>query len=318
MKPPTHGTAALQGVQPMESSGPPPAAETRDVPTRLEFLRPAHGIVNVAHVLATHALLVGWLWASWHALPLGVYVPLGALACLIHQRAMSEWMHEGAHFNLVRNRRWNDALTNVLACVWFGITVDDYRSTHFPHHANDAFFIDDDGDTAFLDIGSRREFRLAMMRDITGFTFLEQYRRFKAGSRGRGARSLALTLGVQGTLVLSLLWLGRIDGYVLYYATLALFYPLLNRLRVYGQHVAVDASGRSYFPGSAASRTIEAGFIDRVLVTSPRLLYHNEHHRWPHLPYRALRGLCVPSGDVNKYARSRWVVLRTIYRGLPA
>lgn len=288
------------------------------VPTRLEFLRPAHGIANVVHVLATHALLAAWLWATWRALPLEAYLPLGCLACLIHQRAMSEWIHEGAHFNLVRNRRLNDTLTNMLVCVWFGITVDDYRSTHFPHHAKDTFFVDDDGDTVFLEIGSRRGFWLAILRDLVGFTFLEQYRRFKAGGRGRGAHSLVLTLGVQGSLVLLLLWLGRVDAYVLYYATLALLYPLLNRIRVYGQHVAVDAEGRSHFPESAASRTIDAGFVDRVLVTSPRMLYHHEHHRWPHLPYRALSGLCVPSDDGNRYARSRWAVLRAIYRGLPA
>jgi fatty acid desaturase len=318
MKPPGDGGRDFQTMRATGPSGALRDAEMRGIPTRLEFLRPAHGIANVVHVLATHALLTGWLWASWHALPLGVYVPLGVLACLVHQRAMSEWIHEGAHFNLVRNRRWNDALTNVLTCVWFGITVDDYRSTHFPHHSRDAFFVEDDGDTVFLDIGSRGEFWRAIVRDVAGFTFLDQYRRFKAGGRGRRAGSLAVTLAVHGSVLLILLWLGRVDAYVLYFATLALLYPLLNRLRVYGQHVAVDAEGRSHFPESAASRTIDAGFIDRVLITSPRLLYHHEHHRWPHLPYRALSGLCVPSGDGNSYARSRWAVLRAIYRGLPA
>ena len=305
-------------MQATGASAPLSEAEPRGVPTRLEFLRPAHGIVNMAHVVATHALLATWLWVSWRVLPVGAYVPLGVLACLIHQRAMSEWIHEGAHFNLVKNRRWNDALTNLLACVWFGITVDDYRSTHFPHHAKDAFFVADDGDTVFLEIGSRREFWRAMVGDLAGLTFLEQYRRFKAGGRGRSAGSWALTLGVQASLVLLLLRSGRIDMYVIYYATLGLLYPLLNRIRVYGQHVSIDRDGHSHFAESAASRTIDAGFFDRVLVTSPRLLYHHEHHRWPHLPYRALAGLCTPSADVNSYARSRFAVLRAIYRGLPA
>jgi fatty acid desaturase len=300
------------------SSGSPGAARPPSpLPTRLQFLAPRHQVGNVLHLLATHAALIAWLWLSWRALPLVAYVPLGIVACLIHQRAMSEWIHEGAHFNLLRGRRWNDALTNVLACAWFGIGVDDYRATHFPHHAKDRFFVPEDGDTAFLDVGSRHELRRAVLQDLLGRTVLDQYHRFRAdGLRRRGAWFVVTMMLQLGTLAL-LFRLGRLDAWVLYYGTLACLYPLLNRLRVYGQHVTIDADGRSRFPESAASRTIDAGFVDRVLFTSPLLLYHHEHHRWPHLPHRALAGLCVPSADVNVFSSSRWRVLRMVYRGLP-
>ncbi|HUF83191.1 MAG TPA: fatty acid desaturase, partial [Acidimicrobiia bacterium] len=115
------------------------------------------------------------------------------------------------------------------------------------------------------------------------------------------------------------IWIGRVDAVVLYYGTLATLYPLLNRLRTYGQHVALDESGTSRFDGSGVSRTIDAGVLDHIVHTSPRLMYHHEHHQYPHLPYRALRRVVEPNGDdVNRYARSRWRVLRAVYAGLPA
>jgi fatty acid desaturase len=298
-----------------------PAADPAErLPSRLAFLSPSDGLSNVLHVLATHALLLLWFWLAWRTLPLWAYGLLTALACLVHQRAMSEWIHEGAHHNLVRDRRLGDILTNLLAGVWFGVTVDAYRSVHFTHHARRGFFVGDDPDTAFLVVDSRRGFRRAVLADLTGLTTLRQYRRFAAGATGgtaaRGGWLFAMAavhLGALGSAVT----LGRVDVYLVYYASLGLLYPLLNRLRVYGQHATLDADGRSLFAGSSTSRTIDAGLADRILFTSPRLLYHHEHHLWPHLPYRALRHLCVPCADVNRYARGRWPVLRAVYRGLP-
>jgi hypothetical protein len=110
--------------------------------------------------------------------------------------------------------------------------------------------------------------------------------------------------------------LGRLEAPFLYYLSLVTLYPLLNRLRTYSQHVTIAASG-SVFAGSTASRTIDAGLLDRIFHTSRLLMNHHEHHLNPHLPYRALRHLVEPTEDRNRYAKSRWSVLRSIYAGLP-
>jgi hypothetical protein len=127
---------------------------------------------------------------------------------------------------------------------------------------------------------------------------------------------LAAVAAVQVALVAVLWRIGRLDAWVLYYGTLATAYPLLNRLRTYGQHLTIDASGRGRLVPSGASRTIDAGLLDRIVFTSPRLMYHDEHHREPHLPWRALRAIARPCDDPNRYARSRWAVMRALWRGL--
>ena len=286
---------------------------------RRTYLTPTHGALNVAHVLATHAALVVWFWLGAR-LPWVVFIPGSVFASLVHQRAMSEWAHEAAHGNLVATRRWNDLLADALTGVWLGLAITTYRATHLVHHDRDAFFLEGDADTYFLLVRSRREFWAAILGDVTGMTIVRQYLRFRPASEPRPGlpplRRLVVTAAAQVLLIATLFQLGRLDAYVLYYGTLLLGYPLLNRLRTYGQHVTL-ADGRAQFVGSATSRTTDGGVLDRVLFTSPRLLYHHEHHRQPHLPYRALRVLCEPSDDVNRYSRRRWVVLRAVYAGLP-
>jgi fatty acid desaturase len=284
------------------------------MPARREFLTPWHGVLNVLHVLATHALLVAWFWLG-RRLPLALYVPLSVLAALIHQRAMSEWIHEAAHGNLLPWRRWNDRLGDALAGVWFALRVSAYRTTHLPHHALDAFFVDDDADTRFLTVGSRRELIGKVLADLSGLTVLRQYGRFE-GVPGARAGWLLVVAGVQATLVAALWRVGRLDAWLLYYGTLATAYPLLNRLRTYGQHATIDAAGRGRLVPSGASRTIDAGLLDRIVFTSPRLMYHDEHHREPHLPWRALRSVAKPCDDPNRWADSRWAVMRAVWRGL--
>jgi len=294
--------------------------EPTTVPKRREFLTPWHGAVNVAHILATHALLLAWFWLGFRFLPLAISIAGSLPVCLVHQRAMSEWIHEGAHFNIVPSHRWNDRFTNLLAGMWFALPVRVYRAIHLQHHRRHDFFVTDDPDTVFLEVRSRREFWLGIVRDLTGLTILRQLGRFNESElvSPRERRATVFSAIAIVALFVVAIRIGRIDAALLYYGTLATLYPLLNRLRTYGQHVAIEASGESRFDGSGVSRTIDAGVLDRIVHTSPRLLYHFEHHQYPHLPYRALRQIVVPSDDPNRYTRSRWRVLRAVYAGLPA
>lgn len=292
-------------------------ARRRTIPARRDFLQARHGARNLAHVALDHALLLAWFALAPGVVGWAVYVPASLLACLVHQRAMSEWMHEGAHHNLLPHRRWNDRLTNVLAGVWFLMPVARYRATHFAHHAKAAFFVADDPDTEFLDVDSKRDFRRAVWRDLCGLTILGQFRRFGAKAPVETPGWRVTAAAVHGGVLAAALALGRLDVPILYYGTLGTLYPLLNRLRVYAQHVTLEPGGASRFRGSPTSRTIDGGWWDRILHTSPRLLYHHEHHAYPHLPYRALPGLVEPTSDVNRFAAKRWPVLRAIYRGLP-
>ena len=287
---------------------------------RRTHLRPRDSLLNVAHLAATDAVLIAWFWLGFAWLPWWAYVPLSLAACVIHQRAMSEWIHEAAHYSLMGSRRGNDILGNLLSGIWFALPVGVYRASHTAHHRADGFFGPDDPETVFLDVPTQREFRRAILRDLVGGTMVVQYRRFRAEqSEGGGGLGLRIVFaGCLLALLAGMVWLGRLDVIVLYYGSLVTLYPLLNRLRTLVQHARLDPDGRAVVAGSHVSRTTDCGWFDRLVWTSPRLLYHEEHHRYPFLPWRALAELCEPSDDVNHYTARRVPVLRAIYRGLPA
>ena len=287
---------------------------------RRTHLRPRDSLLNVGHLAATDAVLIAWFWLGFAWLPWWAYVPLSLVACVIHQRAMSEWIHEAAHYSLTGSRRWNDILGNLLSGIWFALPVGVYRASHTAHHRADGFFGPDDPETVFLDVPTQREFRRAIVRDLVGGTMVVQYRRFRAEqSEGGGGLGLRIVFaGCLLALLAGMAWLGRLDVIALYYGSLVTLYPLLNRLRTYVQHARLDAEGVATVEGSHVSRTTDCGVVDRIVWTSPRLLYHDEHHRYPYLPWRALAELCEPSEDVNRYITRRVPVLRAIYRGLPA
>ena len=300
------------------------SADTGPERANLAELRRAHlrrvdSSLNVLHLAGTDALMIAWFWLGYLWLPWWAYGPLSLIACIVHQRSMSEWIHEAAHYSLMQSRRWNDIIGNLLSGIWFALPVGVYRASHTAHHRADGFFGPEDPETVFLDVESQRAFRRAIARDLVGGTVVVQYRRFRAEQSEGGGLGLRLVFaGCLFALLLAMFWLGRLDVIALYYGSLVTLYPLLNRLRTYVQHACLDDDGHAVVAGSHISRTTDCGLVDRVLWTSPRLLYHDDHHRYPYLPWRALALLCEPSADANRYVTRRIPVLRAIYRGLPA
>lgn len=68
-------------------------------------------------------------WAGW------VWTPLALVTIGNRQRALGNVLHDAGHGNLWRNRKGNDALTNVLLSPLLFTSLNRYRSSHFQHHA---------------------------------------------------------------------------------------------------------------------------------------------------------------------------------------
>ncbi len=292
------------------------ARPRRVPPTRAEEL------ANVSALLLTHAALLSF-FAVASAFPgARVLWLLAPVACVLHQKALSEWMHEGAHWNVLADRAWNDRVSQWLACAPMFEDVVAHRTSHFRHHVSrEGFFAPGDPDTALLAVRSRRDLVLGFVEDMVGITAVRTLRAPR-GSGGGGARvpvivacsylAAALALAVLGP---PLAWL----AVPVYLLSLALLYPMFNRLRVYTQHIELGPDGTVVI-GSETSRTVRvrrAAFLDRALVASRVMVFHAEHHRYPALPFRQLEKVCVPSDDPNRYHESRLGLMRRIYLGLP-
>lgn len=301
---------------------------------RADYLTSLNGLTNVASILAFHAGLVAWFVLGYQFLPLMVYLVFSPVVCIVHLRAMSEWVHEASHYNLVPDKQWNDILVNILSGVFLGNTVSMYRAGHMRHHQKSTFFQTDDPDTNFCIVRSRGDLIRSVLKDISGISAVSAYfsyyllpyfkrheENLVRSHNNKALLPIAFLIVVHVTVIAGLYQVGRLDAYVFYYATVLTLYPLFNRIRAYGQHVYFDSADRAVLEHSTASRTVDAGLLDRVFITSRVMMYHYEHHKYPGLPWRALRAMSEAGEgadpyDRNAYLGRRWPTLSAIFRGL--
>lgn len=299
----------------MDAPGP------QDLPLRRRYLGRRHGLANCAYLLAMHAGLLAWLCWGRELLPYPVFIVVSVAFCLVHQRILSEWFHEATHWNLVPGRRWNDALADLLIGTFNGTRVRNNRAGHFRHHAVTVYFTADDPDTRGSAAASRGELVRGLLRDLSGASALTT---FLAAARGGEGRNLPAALAWLGALLLLhgalLVWsvlAGRADIYPIYFVTLLTLYPIANRFRLYAQHASLETDGSYKLNGSGASRTFHASLVEQVLLHSPMIMYHNEHHAAPNLPYRALRARSRSGTDANAFGRNGIRFARTVVIRLP-
>jgi fatty acid desaturase len=291
------------------------------VSTTYDRLSAREGVLNLLRILLFHAGLAAWFVVLAPALAWPIMIPASILLCYIHQREISEWIHEAAHGNLIPSRTWNDRFANWLCGVFMLIPIGGYRLAHFSHHSVQRFFSPSDPDTALYALNSRRELWKAMLQDVIGWSAISAFLKILISRDGKKAARRSWTLPLMAVIQLiafgGLLLLGYWHAYFIYYGTLVTVYAfLLSRFRLYGQHAEVRSSGDAFLCESSASRTIDAGLFDRILFTSRVMMYHHEHHLHPSLPYRALHERFQPTDDLNRCSRSRWKIVRAVLRGL--
>lgn len=300
---------------------------------RKDYLTSTHGILNILHVcLNTGLLFVCFILCDIYASLILSFV-ITILASWIHQRFLSEMVHEAAHYNFVPNKKWNDFLGNWLMAYWHGYTVEAYRKAHMHHHAQESFFTEKDPDTFHLSVLSKQDLHTQLACDLCGFTALKNYwnvfligRENKIAPMSISSRlhNLFKTLSSVGVVHICLLTLSLISGLFLYYflymGTLITLYSFMNRVRLYGQHLTIKENGTVSSKNTHSSRTIAGNIFDRLFYSSKLMMYHHEHHKRPNLPYRALHRACPRNEDnPNEYMKDgRWSLLLKFYRDLPS
>ena len=282
--------------------------------SRLNFLTGKFSFINLMNILFLHILIILFFILIEYTIENSItYFLLGWIVCSVHQRQVSEWLHEGIHFNIHKNKIINEFVSKYFLSFLMGIPLNSIRKSHFNHHAQKDFFGPDDDDTAYAKFSNTGNLFLSLFLDLIGFNAIKNYlvTFFKKSDKknvevGNNSfiKNFTPIIIFQISLVIFFLTIDKFYLYVLYYFSLISLYPLLSRIRVYGQHLQFNNDGTSVFEGSRVSRTIKGTFLERVFFSSKLMLFHYEHHKTPHLPYRALEKQCEESDDRNKFLRS--------------
>jgi fatty acid desaturase len=104
-------------------------------------LTPRYGVVWLHLTLGWTAIIViGTLIVVGHSHTSGLLVAklaivvVGSIVLGFALHFLLQFQHEGAHYNLCRNREANDRLTNLIVGIFVGEDIRNYRRIHFDHH----------------------------------------------------------------------------------------------------------------------------------------------------------------------------------------
>ena len=244
--------------------------------------------------------LLEWLWIivlAGTALEFAS-VPV-SVACMLliatRQHALLTLMHDFSHYQFSRQqRRLNDVLGDVLTALPFFITVHGFRRNHLQHHAHVAT----DFDPNWVSSLKRARYQLPMTRTRLwlevlkhgiGFYTLAELKRYTvdAGMAVELPRTVRITralfwLAVAGLATYFELWTAILLYWLL---PLATFLMAILYLRDIGEHYGMPA------PGILGSRTVLAGWLERLLIAQNGVNFHAEHHLFPAVPFFRLRRL---------------------------
>jgi len=291
--------------------------------SRKDYIKTSHQFLNVGYIMSAHILII-FLFYAFHKVNFTIYFTtiISMLCSVIHQKYMSEWVHESAHFNILINKKINDLFTNIFISAIFGSNIAEHRHSHFIHHKLTEFFNENDPDTGLLMVKTKRQLKLSLLQDILGITALKMilFKKTKVNKpiikRNLNILFYVYLFCFHATIIYVLYIKGLWHYYVIYYTTLGTIYPVVNRIRVYGQHIEINKNGIGSLDASTTSRTIKGGIFDKIFFTSDLMAYHNEHHKRSSIPYRGLHKMCYHKFDIKTFTRSRWPIISSLYKGL--
>lgn len=198
------------------------------------------------------------------------------------QHALAILGHDGAHFNVHKNRKINDFLSN-LFCFWpLMITVDGYRALHLKHHKNNGTEHDPelmhkrarapqwDLPTTPLKILSYAA------KDIFGYSLPDLMIIVTFSKPEKKSLIIpTILLHLAGNALLFSMGLWWVSA--IWYLAIAATFMMFFRLRLWLEHQATDDTLR-----------IHLNWWQKHLLAPHNIWLHWEHHKWPTVPYHQL------------------------------
>lgn len=236
-------------------------------------------------------------------------------------------MHESAHHTLFKSRKFNDFVGNWLSGYPVYLSADMYRAHHLEHHAKTWTDADPDLPLAAVFPVSRASMARKVIRDLSGITGLKRLigTTYLVVKVIRGEQVDAGTLPMRlerkpairmviGTLLTNLILFGVLSAlghpmlYLLWFGAWMTTNNLVARIRSIAEHAVVPDPGDPI----GQTRTVLAGWLERLFIAPNCVQYHLEHHLLMTVPHYNLpklhqmlreRGLLEGACIADNYAQ---------------
>lgn len=247
-----------------------------------------------------HGLAMAW---NWGIILLAIFLcytftfwlyPLAIIVIGARMHALAILMHDATHYRFLKNRKWNDRISNLVIMYPLFTSIEKYRANHLRHHqhlntmedpdwvaklTNRAFHFPKTKTSFLLTIGSYLTFYQGI---LDALWFLQRF----GGSTKKDAESKAVHKALPICFYLVLFTFLSLTGlwqsYLLFWVV-----PYLTSFFMfqYIRSVAEHFGELAYEDDLSSTRTIITNPIEKFFIAPHQVSYHLEHHLYPGVPF---------------------------------
>lgn len=211
------------------------------------------------------------------------------------QHALLALTHEYSHYQVSRKHAWlNDLIGDIFTAFPFFITIHGFRRNHMLHHRHgltdqDANWIAQLKKDRYSFPKPRRQTFMEILKHCMGWYTLADLKGYTidSGMAINLPRATRINRAVCAIVfAATATWFGLWWTVLLYWIVpLATFLMAILYVRDMGEHFGMPS------PGIAGSRTVLAGWLERLLICQNGVNFHTEHHLFPSVPFFRLEQL---------------------------
>ena len=207
--------------------------------------------------------------------------------------ALAILMHDATHYRFLKNRKWNDLITNLFTMYPIFTSIEKYRDNHLRHHnhlntEHDPDWVAKLGKQSYEFPKTKSEFirtvlaYLFLYKGISdAIWFLKRFGGSKKEQKNKGEKKLPKILFfivLFSVLTFSGLWKYYLLFWIVpYLSTFFMFQYIRSVAEHYGE--------LEYDDLLSSTRTVKPSWIERFFLAPHHVGYHLEHHLFPGVPF---------------------------------
>lgn len=269
-------------------------------------------LIHLTAMISNWVLIIGTIYLFQRLAIIWLY-PVAVIIIGARMHALTVLMHDAAHYRFLKNRKWNDWISNVAIMYPIFTSIEKYRYNHMRHHQHLNTMEDPDWvakltKRAFQFPKKKSEFLLNLFSYLLLYQgildalwFLKRYKNPDKHKKVEvKSENQVLKHGFYIVLFSTLLTFNLFQSYLLFWII-----PYLTAFFMfqYIRSVAEHFGELAYEDSLSSSRTILPTKLEQFLIAPHNVSYHLEHHLFPGVPFYNLPKLHKKLMKAEAYQR---------------
>ena len=289
------------------------ATNTKSIISKIDAA-PFKALFKIKPHLHAFAMIYNWLIIagaiSFFLLVSNIWLyPFVLLVIGARMHALTVLMHDATHFRFLKNRKWNDLISNLFIMYPIFTSIEKYRANHLKHHQH----LNTENDPDWVAKLTKREFQFPKSKTeflltltsyfilyqgiLDAIWFVKRYQKADSNSNPnthQKTERVVFYVVMMGMLTIFNLWSYYLLFWIIPYLTSFFMFQ-------YIRSVAEHFGDLAYEDDLSSSRTVRASVFEKFFFAPHSVGYHLEHHLFPGVPFYNLSKLHYMLMEQDEY-----------------